>query len=55
MTTADMDARLERAPRRLTAVEARAEFERLRVLVPKGSRLSTMTSEDVKREVERRD
>ena len=55
MTIADMGVRLERAPRRLTAIEARAEFERLRALAPKGSRLSTMTPEDVKREVERRD
>ncbi len=55
MTTADMDARLERAPRRLTVVEARAEFERLRALAPKGSRLSTMMPDDVKREVECRD
>lgn len=32
----------------------RAEFERLRALAPKGSRLSTMTSDGAKREIERR-
>jgi len=50
----DMGVRLERAPRRLPTVESRAEFERLRALAPKGSRLSTMTPNGAKREIERR-
>lgn len=55
MTAVDIGVRLERAPRKLTAEQARAELDRLRALFPAGSRIAALTPDDVKEELANRD
>lgn len=55
MKVADIGIRLERAPHRLTARQARAELDRLRALFPPHSPVATLRPEDEKRELAKRD
>ncbi|OZG64142.1 hypothetical protein BHAP_1309 [Bifidobacterium hapali] len=55
MSIVDVGVRLERAPHRLTAQQARAELDRLRALFPAKSAIAAMGPDDVKRELAKRD
>ena len=55
MTAVDIGVRLERAPHKMTAEQARAELTRLRALFPTTSHIASLTPDDVKEELAKRD
>ena len=55
MTVTEIGVRLERAPRRLTARQARAELDALRAAFPRNSKIAVMTPDDEKEELSKRD